>query len=174
VFVLIFCNLKIGGYMAGLNHVHVSTHKHRREQARKVAKQSIIATQKKRITVPIQKENITSAASPFKEMSSHNRIGSDEISAEIKIPKSPQATDQHHRLAKSRGGDFSNSNIIIVPISKHRAFHTLHGNNLPPEIADELNENWIDRNSGWLMIAIQTKQIETKNNVCNIYYLSWH
>ncbi len=158
--------------MAGLNHIQTNTHKHRREQARKAEKQLTIATQKEKGVYNFTpKEKATCLTPPFREMSLHDRSGNDEVSAEIKIPKSPQATDQHHRLAKSRGGDFSKDNINKVPITKHRAFHTLHGNNLPPEIAEELNKNWIDRNSGWLMIAIQIKQIETEDNICNIYYL---
>lgn len=50
----------------------------------------------------------------------------------------------HHKLMKSQGGDNSPRNISIVPLNKHRAFHLLFGNKRPHEIADVLNNIWLD------------------------------
>lgn len=85
----------------------------------------------------------------------HNR-DNPEIEPEIRIPNSPTGSDAHHRMPRSQGGDSSDENINTVPIIRHRAYHTLHGNNLPPEVAAELNRNWIAE--GWVMIAINYKK----------------
>ena len=50
----------------------------------------------------------------------------------------------HHRKPVSRGGKTIPENLSVVPVVKHRAWHTLFGNMNPMEIADEINKYWLD------------------------------
>lgn len=52
---------------------------------------------------------------------------------------------KHHRRCKSNGGGDEESNISYVPASKHQAYHTLFQNMEAYEIAELLNNVWIDR-----------------------------
>jgi len=52
--------------------------------------------------------------------------------------------DRHHRLPRSRGGGNQHSNISLVLVKHHRAFHLLFGNATAEEVAEELNRRWID------------------------------
>jgi hypothetical protein len=57
--------------------------------------------------------------------------------------REPRVT-RHHKRPKSRHGGNEPENIVIVPESKHRAFHHLFWNSTPEEIARIPNETWID------------------------------
>lgn len=52
--------------------------------------------------------------------------------------------DLHHRKPQSRGGSDDESNISIVPVRAHVAFHGLFSNLSPEAIAQVLSERWID------------------------------
>lgn len=67
----------------------------------------------------------------------------------IKVPK---GMDKHHRLPKSKGGDSSASNMSIVFVEEHRAWHRLFGNKSPQEIARIISERWIE--SKYYMIVV--------------------
>ena len=58
---------------------------------------------------------------------------------------------RHHRKCKSNKGTNNPSNLVYVPLSHHRAFHTLFGNSEAQTIAQELTEKWIDPE--WEIIA---------------------
>jgi hypothetical protein len=134
--------------MEGFMGVMILNHKQRRELRRKSNVSEHISFHQKN----------TTAVEPYLAEEVH------------KLSKFPKGTDRHHKRPRSKGGDSSDSNIIEVPIAKHRAYHVLYQNNLPPEIAEELNRNWIDR-CGWLMIAVQVELIERGRNICKIYRL---
>ena len=51
--------------------------------------------------------------------------------------------DRHHRLPRSRGGGNQLSNISLVLVKHHRAFHLLFGNATADEVAEILNRTWI-------------------------------
>ena len=51
---------------------------------------------------------------------------------------------KHHRKPRSKGGDNSNENLVLVEHKKHRAYHLLFDNKDPKEVAQILNETWID------------------------------
>lgn len=57
----------------------------------------------------------------------------------------------HHRRPTSRGGNDDETNISIVPVKVHDAFHLIFQNHSPEVIAQILSERWIDPN--WEMIA---------------------
>lgn len=52
--------------------------------------------------------------------------------------------DEHHRVPRSKGGNDAPTNIVLVRVTKHRAYHTLFENKCPHEVAQELNKTWID------------------------------
>ncbi len=52
--------------------------------------------------------------------------------------------DLHHRRPSSRGGTNDESNISIVPVKVHVAFHGIFSNLSPEAIAQVLTERWID------------------------------
>lgn len=58
----------------------------------------------------------------------------------------------HHRKPKSRGGDNSARNISKVSKVQHRAWHVLFSNMTPEQIADEINEKWIDQDYKMIFI----------------------
>jgi len=58
--------------------------------------------------------------------------------------KMQKGLTKHHRIPKSLGGPNSPSNISIVPLSKHRAYHVLFTNMTPGEMAAYLTAVWID------------------------------
>ena len=51
---------------------------------------------------------------------------------------------RHHRKCKSHGGSNCARNISIVPFHKHRAYHLLFQNMHVRDIAEYLNQVWID------------------------------
>ena len=51
---------------------------------------------------------------------------------------------KHHRKPRANGGRNHKRNISYVPDHQHSAFHTLFGTKNVYEIAQELNEHWID------------------------------
>lgn len=66
--------------------------------------------------------------------------------------------DKHHRLPRSRGGDNSKRNIVMVPQKLHRAWHTLVGNMTAPEVAELLSNVWIDPD--YILIAMKRDDLE--------------
>lgn len=66
--------------------------------------------------------------------------------------------ERHHRLPRSRGGTdtYPENNVILVQQNMHRAWHLLVGNMEAPEIADMLNDNWID--PSYYLVAIPRKR----------------
>lgn len=66
---------------------------------------------------------------------------------------SKDATNKHHRKAKSLGGSASERNISIVPIRLHEAYNSLFGGNATPQqVASILNKVWIDPD--YVIVAI--------------------
>jgi len=51
---------------------------------------------------------------------------------------------RHHRKLKSHGGNTGTRNISIVPSHRHRAYHILFADMKTHEIAEYLNDVWID------------------------------
>ncbi len=51
---------------------------------------------------------------------------------------------EHHRRPRSRGGSNDQRNISIVTAVQHRAWHALFGNLEPEQIADRINNIWLD------------------------------
>jgi len=64
-------------------------------------------------------------------------------------------TDKHHRKGQRYGGtnSYPPGNLVTVPIKEHEAFHTLFKDPTPTNIAEQLNETWLDPE--WMMIPIQ-------------------
>jgi len=56
----------------------------------------------------------------------------------------PHQLTRHHRRQKCHKGTDDPSNISIVPRYLHEAYHTLFKNMNTNQIANELNEVWID------------------------------
>jgi len=50
----------------------------------------------------------------------------------------------HHRRPRSRGGSNDQRNVSLVTDTQHRAWHTLFGNLEPEQIADRINNIWLD------------------------------
>jgi hypothetical protein len=57
---------------------------------------------------------------------------------------SRHGTTRHHRRPRSRGGNSKPSNISYVCAEQHKAYHRIFSNMTPYEIADVLNQVWID------------------------------
>lgn len=53
------------------------------------------------------------------------------------------APSRHHRHPKCLGGG-EGRNISIIPVSHHRAWHTLFQSMTPQQICDEINDKYID------------------------------
>ena len=51
---------------------------------------------------------------------------------------------KHHRKPKALGGRSNESNISELPVSKHRAWHTLFRDFDPYRIAQEINSRYLD------------------------------
>lgn len=58
----------------------------------------------------------------------------------------PKKYDDHHRLPKSLGGKRTPENISRVRRTQHEAWHTLFGNMTAFQIAEVINEVWLDPN----------------------------
>lgn len=52
--------------------------------------------------------------------------------------------DKHHRRPRSIGGTNDTRNISIVPRNKHESWHLLFANCTPAQIAEIINEFWLD------------------------------
>ena len=68
-------------------------------------------------------------------------------------------TSRHHRKLKSHGGKGNARNISVVPHYKHVAFHTLFGDMDTYQIANYLNDVWIDPD--YHLIVRRTKEVPT-------------
>lgn len=55
-----------------------------------------------------------------------------------------QNHDKHHRKPQSEKVNNDPSNISIVPIKKHQAWHTLFENYNPEKIKSIINKIWLD------------------------------
>ena len=60
--------------------------------------------------------------------------------------------NRHHRKPKSRGGGNSQRNISVVPIVQHQAWHTLFANQTAEEIAETINQTWLDPDYKFVVI----------------------
>jgi hypothetical protein len=60
---------------------------------------------------------------------------------------------KHHRVPRALHGSNAASNISLVTVPQHRAFHQLFGVMTPEEIAKVLTEVWIDPK--WKMVAVR-------------------
>lgn len=69
-------------------------------------------------------------------------------------------TDKHHRKPRSIGGDNSNRNISMVNQKMHRAWHTLFKNKTAYEIAELINEFWLDPDYKFISIPKDQVGIE--------------
>ena len=65
----------------------------------------------------------------------------------------PKQMSKHHRKTKLRNGTDADSNISIVPVTWHQAYHTLFWDLSPQEIARMLNEVWID--PSWRLVVVR-------------------
>ena len=69
--------------------------------------------------------------------------------------KKPQHKDKnwHHRRPKiHRGsGKISSGNTVLVDVIKHRAWHCLFQTQTPGQIAQTINEVWLD--PSWELVA---------------------
>lgn len=63
----------------------------------------------------------------------------------------PDKKTRHHRKPRFWGGKRNQRNISIVPEHKHRAWHLLFGVQTPEEIAETINETWLDHE--WELVA---------------------
>lgn len=57
----------------------------------------------------------------------------------------------HHIIPRSRGGQDQDTNICIVPDSKHKAYHYLFANMTPEEILKDLVINYWNGQWHWLL-----------------------
>ena len=58
--------------------------------------------------------------------------------------KNSRKISRHHRRCRSNGGTDDNDNLSQVSSIQHKAFHILFLNKNVYEIAEILNETWID------------------------------
>ena len=49
---------------------------------------------------------------------------------------------RHHVIPRSRGGNFSKENIVIIPRVDHELYHKLFGNMTPDEIIEHLKTKY--------------------------------
>lgn len=55
-----------------------------------------------------------------------------------------ESESTHHRKPRALGGKSDNRNLTELPISKHRAWHTLFRDFDPIRICQEINERYLD------------------------------
>lgn len=60
------------------------------------------------------------------------------------MKKTSSGISKHHRRPKKQGGSNDKSNISYVSKHKHRAWHNLFNHMTPHEIAEEINDRWLD------------------------------
>lgn len=68
--------------------------------------------------------------------------------------KREREMDIHHRKPRSLGGKNNPENLSEVPITEHRAWHTLFKNFGPIVIAAIINAAWLD--PAWRMVTVPT------------------
>lgn len=68
----------------------------------------------------------------------------------VKKNKQKKRRSRHHIKPKSRGGKNNLENIIGLDVVKHRAYHTLFGNQTPDEIVEELVNNYWNGQWEWV------------------------
>ena len=59
---------------------------------------------------------------------------------------------RHHRRPRSRGGKTTDSNISVVDITEHRAWHKLFWNYSPQEICNIINAIWLDPSKKFICV----------------------
>ncbi len=64
----------------------------------------------------------------------------------------------HHKRPRSKGGDSRDSNISNVSLVKHQAWHTLFDNCEPADIADYINNVWIDPRYKFICTMAKSKE----------------
>jgi hypothetical protein len=65
---------------------------------------------------------------------------------------------RHHRKCRCNNGGDEPSNISVVSQSKHDIFHAMFGCMTPPEIAEELNKVWLDKEYKFICIHNKRKE----------------
>jgi len=60
---------------------------------------------------------------------------------------------KHHRRPLSKGGLNDESNISLVPLNRHQAWHTLFVNKDPDEIVEEINDTWLDPDYKLILVS---------------------
>ncbi len=60
------------------------------------------------------------------------------------MSKKDNKPSRHHRRCRSNHGSNDESNISMVSVKKHQAWHTLFQAMTPEMICDEINRVWLD------------------------------
>ena len=71
--------------------------------------------------------------------------------------KTRKSYSKHHKCPSSRAKEATvdvnhPNNIVLVESNKHRAFHLLFSNKLPHEIAQILNDTWIQTDVKFVVV----------------------
>jgi hypothetical protein len=75
------------------------------------------------------------------------------------MAKKSNQYNEHHRVPLSRGGSDNQSNLSVVRISHHRAYHQMFGCMTPEQIAKYLNLKWIDPKKMFIVVDRPIKAI---------------
>lgn len=78
--------------------------------------------------------------------------------------------ERHHRKPRSRGGNNSVTNTIVIRQSEHRAYHALFGNMLPNELAAMLTDTFIDPD--YYLVAVPRKRKRAKKRRSRLFCTS--
>jgi len=73
-----------------------------------------------------------------------------------------QHLSKHHRKCLSRKGSNTPTNISIVDEKRHQSWHNIFGNDEPKDIAQHINEVWLDPD--WEFICIPRKKNTKQKN----------
>lgn len=73
--------------------------------------------------------------------------------------KESHKLERHHRKCRSHGGTNEPRNISIVRENLHRAYHLIFQNRTAEEVADVLNDIWIDPDK--VLICVDRVDAET-------------
>lgn len=73
----------------------------------------------------------------------------------------PTQYTRHHRCCRKNGGtdDYPPDNVVMLPRHIHEAWHTIFGSRTPEQIAEYMNEWFIQ--SDYTMIAIHKGKKKT-------------